>query len=215
MALSFHIFNTIWTPSLQRRFQFGPADYGQFFSFIGVAFAVSQGFVAARLIRWFGTRFPRRGRVALLGACCVTLGVGRWLALVTNRLWCVYAVFSCVITALGVMNTILTADTSKIAAPAEIGGFLGLLEAVESGAGMVGPLLGGLLGKLGGGTPTLPLFTVVTLYGLLFVLVVLRYDTYVAPDRLDTNEKERVQIVANRGSNTVGAYTDKESKKLI
>jgi hypothetical protein len=37
-TLSFHIFQTIWTVSLRERFNFGPKDYGRFFSMIGLFF---------------------------------------------------------------------------------------------------------------------------------------------------------------------------------
>merc|ERR1712032_1510971 len=39
MGLAFHIFITIWTPSLAERFAFTPKDHGQFMGFVGLAYA--------------------------------------------------------------------------------------------------------------------------------------------------------------------------------
>jgi len=185
MGLAYHIFNTVWTVSLKTRFQFGPADYGRFFSFIGLGFALSQGFFAGRLVQFFG---PKR-RVLLIQFCCIALGVGRWFAFQTNSLSLVYILFALIITALGVMNTIITADTSKIASSDEIGGLLGLLDAVQSGAGMLGPIIGGILGQVTWGKSEnqeantfAPMVAVVGLYGFIFCLVLYGYDKYVVEE---------------------------------
>lgn len=185
MGLAYHIFNTVWTVSLKTRFQFGPSDYGKFFSFIGLGFALSQGFLAGRLVRWFG---PKR-RVLLIQLCCVSLGLGRWFAFQTQSLRAVYFLFSFIITALGVMNTIITADTSKIASSDEIGGLVGLLDAVQSAAGMVGPMIGGILGQISWGkahdattNTTAPMIAVVGLYGIIFVMVLFGYDKFVVQE---------------------------------
>ena len=181
MGLAYHIFNTIWTASLKRRFQFGPADYGRFFSFIGLGFALSQGFVAGRLVRAFG---PKR-RTLLISLCCIALGAGRWLAFHTQSIQVVYVLFFFIITALGVMNTVISADTSKIASSDEIGGLTGLLDAVQSASGIMGPIIGGVLGRISWGKDInstnsfAPLVAVVTTYGVILILVVTGYEKYV------------------------------------
>ena len=53
-----------------------------------------------------------------------------------------------------------------------MGGLFGVMESAESLAGLVGPTLGGLLSKL---HPFLPIATVVTIYGTIFVVVFLFY----------------------------------------
>lgn len=125
MGLSFHIFQTIWTVALRERFNFGPKDYGRYFSLIGFTFAISQGFVAKYLVKTVGE--SDRGRKQLLLMCAVVLGGGRFIAYQTNSIKVVYAVFGLIVTALGVINTIFTADTSKIANPSELGGLFGVL----------------------------------------------------------------------------------------
>ena len=46
MALAFHLFMPAWTASLKSRFSFGPNDHGNLMSWIGLWYAVSQGFLA-------------------------------------------------------------------------------------------------------------------------------------------------------------------------
>lgn len=133
MALAFHIFNTAWPLSLKMRFDFGPSDYGMYFSFVGLVYALSQGFIAGRLIRLFGDN--RRIEVILL--CCICLGVGRWFAFHSQSQVFMYFFLFFTITALGVMNTVITADASKIVSSTELGSLLGMLDSVESGAGML------------------------------------------------------------------------------
>jgi hypothetical protein len=182
MALSFHIFMTIWAVALRERFQFGPKDYGRYYGFVGFAFAMSQGFFAKFLLKRFGN--TPQGRTRLLLVCSVILGGGRMLVYQTNSLKMVYVIFGAIITALGVVNTIFTADTSKIASPQELGGLFGVLSSVESLAGIAGPILGGALAKI---DPVQgPLIAVVTLYGIVFSMVYWGYERLV----LGHNEEE-------------------------
>lgn len=176
MATSFHIFQTIWTASLKTRFDFGPKDHGLFMSFIGLLYALSQGIVAKFLLQKFGTKTPR-DRVRVVLACCVALGGGRYIAFETSSLVVVYACFAFIVTALGVVNTVLTADTSYLASSEEIGGVFGILAAVENAAGMLGPILGGLLAYID--PIQAPLLAVVGLYATVFGLVWWGYERLV------------------------------------
>lgn len=142
-TLSFHIFQTIWTVSLRERFNFGPKDYGRFFSMIGLFFALSQGVFAKLLLKRFGD--AKHGRVRLLTTCFSVMALNRFLAFRTTNIGLVYILFATMVVAVGVIATIFAADTSLIAKPEERGSFFGLVTAVESGSGMVGPLLGGAL----------------------------------------------------------------------
>jgi MFS family permease len=172
MALSFHVFQTVWTVVLEERFQFGPTEYNRYFGFIGFAFALSQGFLAKTLLNRFGQTPRERARVLLCG--CLVLGGGRLLAYNAHNLNMVYVIFGCIITALDVVNTIFTADTSKIASPQELDGLFGFMGAVESMAGIAGPVLGGALAKI---RPVKgPLFAVVSLYGIVFSMVYWGYE---------------------------------------
>jgi MFS transporter, DHA1 family, tetracycline resistance protein len=176
MALAFHIFQTIWTASLRERFDFGPKEYGRFISFVGLTYALSQGFLAKALLKFFGGH-TAKGRVRLLLACCVCLGCGRYLAFHTTSLPVVYGLFGAIVTCLGLINTMFSADTSQIATPDEIGSLFGVLAAVESVAGMAGPLAGGALSYIH--PIKAPLYTVVALYVIVFVMVLNGYETLV------------------------------------
>lgn len=57
----------------------------------------------------------------------------------------VYVVMAAVIVALGIMNTSISSACSTLADASQIGGLFGILEAVESLAGLVGPAIGGIL----------------------------------------------------------------------
>lgn len=185
MSLAFHVFQTIWTVALRERFNFGPKDYGRYFSFIGFSFALSQGFIAKSLLKKFGA--TNRGRARLLLICALTLGGGRMLAYKTHNLGVVYALFGGIVTALGVVNTIFTADTSKIADPQELGGLFGVLASVESLAGIAGPILGGALAKI---DPVQgPLVAVVALYGIVFSMVYWGYERIVVGQTVSAEKK--------------------------
>ena len=96
-----------------------------------------------------------------------------------------YVLFGLIITALGIVNTILTADTSTLASSSDIGGLYGIFEAVESSAGIFGPILGGSLAKIS--PVTAPLTTVVLLYLFICVLVAFGYERYVIRGGHDSN----------------------------
>lgn len=84
--------------------------------------------------------------------------------------------------ALGIMNTILTADTSAAVSSEKSGQVFGILEAAQNVCGMVGPILGGLLTKYLS-PPDMPhyaaLYSVLVLYGLAFLFIFFGYDSWV------------------------------------
>jgi len=186
MGLSFHIFQTIWAVALRERFSFGPKDYGQYYAFIGFGFAISQGFVAKYLLKNFGA--SDQGRKHLLSVCALILGCGRFIVYQTHNIVAVYAFFGLIITALGVINTIFTADTSKIASPSELGGLFGVLGSMESLAGISGPILGGLLARyvhpIWG-----PLGAVLSLYGVVFAMICFGYERIVCQGKMVETKK--------------------------
>lgn len=174
MSLAFHIFHTIWAPSLKRRFDFGPRDHGQFMSFLGLNYALSQGVIAKKIIKVFP---EKRHRCKILMISAVLLGGGRYFAFQTNSLNTVYALFGVLIVTLGVVNTIVSADASGLVASNEMGSLFGTLEAVESAAGIVGPVIGGTLSLYG--PVDAPLMAVVALYGVVFIMVYFGYERFV------------------------------------
>jgi len=187
MALAFHIFNTVWPASLKARFAFGPSDHARFMSYIGVVYALSQGFVAKRLVTLFG----KEGKVYVIMLCCAILGTGRYIAFYTNSLAVIYISFLFIINALGTLNTVITADTGSIAPRDEVGSLFGILQAAESAAGMLGPLLGGVISRYLGNDA--PLVAVVAVYGFLFAFTSYGYERYVISAANSHNVKETVK----------------------
>lgn len=174
MALAFHMFAPVWQVSLKSRFDFGPKDHAQFMGLIGLSYALSQGVVAKPLIKLTGDD-PSR----LLLCCILLLGGSRPFVLWTSSLTVVYVLYAPMVIALGVLNTAITTACSRLASGDQLGGLFGVLESVESVAGMVGPTLGGLLTKY---HPDLPLAAVCCSYGAAFVLVLLFFGKHVAKD---------------------------------
>ena len=139
---------------------------------IGLVYAVSQGAVAKPLV----ARFKSDPRLLLL-ACVSALGGLRPIALWTPSVAVVYVCYAPMVVALGVMNTAIAASSARLALSDELGGFFGVLESVESVAGLLGPTLGGLLART---HEHAALGAVVTCYALVFALVALFYNAHVA-----------------------------------
>jgi hypothetical protein len=159
---AYHMYQTTLTVSLRERFNFTPMQYGQFFSCIGLFFALSQSVMAKFFLQRMAGRPAKeapnqppgskdrqnRARVRLLVTCSILITITRFVGYRTRSVLAVYCIFAVMVSAYGIMSTLIAADTAQIAAPNELGSFFGLLAAVESGAGMVGPLVGGTLNSL-------------------------------------------------------------------
>ena len=172
MGLAFNIFMTVWTVSLKRRFDFGPKEHAFFMGWIGLCYALSQGVIAQRVIKRAG-----KNPTNLLCGCAISLSAGRVLAMITTNIVGVYIIMAAVIIALGIMNTAMTSAVTKLADADQVGGLMGVVEAIENCAGLVGPTLGGLLFQFGG--EWTPLGAVVTLYGTVFVLLWFFYEAHI------------------------------------
>ena len=88
----------------------------------------------------------------------------------------VYVLYVPMVIALGVMNTAITTACASLAAGDQLGGLFGVLESVESVAGMVGPALGGLLAQAGANAV---LAAVCSAYGVASLLVFCFFDKHV------------------------------------
>ena len=176
MGLAFNVFMTIWTVSLKARFAFGAKDHAYFMGWVGLWYALSQGVLAKVFIKMSG-----EDPTVVLLLCVAGLGLGRVLAMMTTSIVAVYVIMGGVIVALGVLNTAMATAISRLAPADQTGGLFGVMEAVESASGLVGPILGGLLFRCG---PNVPLATVVAIYSLVFVAVYMFYkETIVLPTR--------------------------------
>lgn len=179
-TLAFHIFATISAPSLKRRFDFGPPEYGKFFSFVGFCYAMSQ-YMAPWFLRGGNGSANHHGyRKHVFVAALATIGVGRSLALSTDNVYAMYAYYAVSVLATGIVSTIFSTDTSQVAAPGEAGAFFGVVASIESGAGMVGPLVGGALATTNDqNDTTAPLVASSSLIALMGAIVWLGYEPIV------------------------------------
>jgi MFS family permease len=175
-TLSFHIFQTIWMVSLKNRFQFQSSQYGRFMSMVGLFLALSQG--SARFVLDFvcpkSSVHAQRNRVRLLAFCFFLVGLARFLAFQIDNLTAIYVLFAIMVTAMGIATTIMSADSTKVASPDELGSFFGLQAAFENVAGMVGPLIGGVLGTYVHPVKA-PMAAVLMLNAAVVALVAFRY----------------------------------------
>ncbi|CAK0807317.1 unnamed protein product [Prorocentrum cordatum] len=186
MALAFHMFAPVWQVSLKARFDFGPRDHAQFMGMVGFCYALSQGVVSKPLIKLAG-RDPSR----LILLCIIALGGCRPFALWTTSVAVVYMLYVPMFIALGVLNTAITTACSCLADGDQLGGFFGVMESVESIAGMVGPTIGGLAAAR---HADLPLAAVCSSYAAAFVLVLLFFGRHVAqitPDAPTGSKKDQ------------------------
>lgn len=176
-TLSYHVFQTIWIDSLRDRFQFQPADYGRFMSLTGLFMALSQGFAAQFVLDVVCKSKVNAGRnrVRLLAFCYLLVGVSRFLVFQTSNLIVIYVIFAVMVTSRGVTATMLTADSTRIAAPGEVGAFFGLQAALEHGAGMTGPLIGGALATYVHPVKA-PLVAILILNAMVVTMVAVGYD---------------------------------------
>ena len=86
-----------------------------------------------------------RDPTKLLLVCIVLLGGARPFALLTTSVGVVYVLYVPMVISLGVLNTAITTACSGLAEGDQLGGLFGVLESVESMAGILGPTIGGLL----------------------------------------------------------------------
>jgi len=114
----------------------------------------------------------------LLLLCICALGGGRPFAIWTSSVYVVYSIYVPMIVALGVINTTITTACSGLVDGEQLGGLFGVLESVESVAGIIGPSLGGLLSRTAFGAQA-TLGAVVGCYALAFLLVSLFFGTHV------------------------------------
>lgn len=209
MALSYQVFQTIWTVALKERFHFGPSDYGKFMSFIGLAYALSQGVLAKWLLDVLGGNTSNKRRTSIVLVCSALLGLGRYFAYQTDSLVIIYMLFAAIVTALGVVNTIFSADASWLAPPEERGGLFGMLSAADSAAGMAGPLLGGLLAHYIHPVQA-PLFCVVGLYGVVIALVWWGYESLV----LSTTDRMS-KLAATESASSSSSHAATPSQRVV
>uniref|UniRef100_A0A6U4JWA0 Major facilitator superfamily (MFS) profile domain-containing protein n=1 Tax=Phaeomonas parva TaxID=124430 RepID=A0A6U4JWA0_9STRA len=207
MGFAFHVFISIWNPTLKKRFDFGPQEHAKLMGFIGLSYALSQGLLSKPILKYGsirtvvddGKKTESKAAVAdsedegadaaakpaiiedptpILLGCCLVLGAGRVLSVKTTSMVVVYLTMSTIVISLGVFNSAISSAATLVAPPEEAGGFFGILSSVESTCGIAGPAFGGLIHRIGGDTGALA--TVVTLYAICVGIVVFGWRRFIA-----------------------------------
>ena len=122
---------------LKDRFQFKPADYSNYFAFIGLTYAFSQ-LISRAIINRFG-----KDQTHLLIVCLFSLMCGRYVSATTLTVYVFYGSLAFTVCALGIVNTSISTTITRIASDSNVGGLMGVLDTSEKLAGIVGPAIGG------------------------------------------------------------------------
>jgi MFS family permease len=139
LSMGFHLFYTVIQAILKDKFKFQPADYSNYFAFIGLTYAFSQ-LISRAVINRFG-----RDQTLLLIPCLLALGAGRYVTALTDSLYVLYGGLAFTVFALGIVNTSISTTITRIASESNVGGLMGVLDTSEKLAGIVGPAIGGAL----------------------------------------------------------------------
>jgi multidrug resistance protein len=116
-----------------RRFDFGLAETGAVFTYIGVVAAVSQGALVHRLVARYG-----EWRVMQTGLMLTAVALG--LLSVTTRLWALFPVLLLLAGGSGLVFPTATSLLSRAVDPADQGAMLGAMAGVGGAARVIAPI---------------------------------------------------------------------------
>ena len=137
-GLAFAIFQTIFSLYALAKFNLTARDTGFVLTYVGVLSVIVQGF----LVGHFTNHFREDGIIAA-SVVLMSISLLGW-ALAPSLLW-LYIIMTPTALAGGLLNTLLSSTLTRVVAPQEIGGILGLSAAVDSSTRIIAPVLGGLL----------------------------------------------------------------------
>jgi MFS family permease len=186
LSIGFHLFYTVMQMLLKDRFHFQPADYSNYFAFIGLTYAFSQ-LVSRGIINRFG-----KDQTMLLVICLFSLLAGRLVSAITTNTVVFYSAIAFTIFALGIVNTSVNTTITRIASDSNVGGLMGVLDTSEKLAGIVGPAIGGALYAY---YHFAPVIVVCAGYVVLALIVYVGFPRYVIP-AIDNKEKESAEVKA-------------------
>lgn len=121
----------------ERRFDFGLAEAGAVFAFVGLIAALVQGKALGPLVDRYGERNVMLSGIVLTGSALGLLAI-------TTQLWALFPV-AALLAASGLVFAPVTALVSKASSDADQGGSLGVLASSSGLARVVGPLAAGAL----------------------------------------------------------------------
>ena len=146
-GIAFAIFQTIFSLYALTKFNLTAAQTGYVLTYVGILSVITQGYLVGKITNRF--------REDVLIVACVALmaiSMAGW-AIAPSAL-VLLIVLAPTSLAGGVLNTLLSSTLTKVVAPQEIGGILGLSASNDSSTRVIAPILGGaLLQQLGTWAP--------------------------------------------------------------
>merc|ERR1712070_434111 len=162
--------------------------------FAGVTYCLSQAVVAKWVVK------HTKGKTSWLVVLCLAcLAVGRTSCAFATHIAVMFIGTGFVILAVGVLNTGISTAVSQIASTSEVGGLIGVIEAVESSTGIIGPMVGGLVGGL---SPLAPLYMVLSMYAVLSTATLLFYSRTVDSRIAEMEAKAKAAAESSGSSNS-------------
>jgi MFS transporter, DHA1 family, tetracycline resistance protein len=137
-GLAFAIFQSIFALYALERFNLNAQSTGFVLTYVGIISVITQGFAIGRLTARYS-----EPRLILLSTWLMAVGLLGW-ALAPNE-WIFLIALAPLAFAGGTLNTVINSAISKVVAPNEVGGMLGLSASIESATRVIAPALGALL----------------------------------------------------------------------
>jgi len=137
-GLAFAIFQTIFALYALNKFKLNVFETSLILTYVGVLSVITQGFLIGRIVKLVREDLLIVGCVALMG-----ISLLGW-ALAPSVLTLLVVLIPTALSG-GILNTLLSSVLTKVVAPQEIGGILGLSASVESSTRILAPAMGGFL----------------------------------------------------------------------
>jgi DHA1 family tetracycline resistance protein-like MFS transporter len=137
-SLAFTMFETVFSLYAIYRLGLNVQTTSYVLAYVGVLVVIVQGGSIGALVKRF-----QESHLAMAGIVLMTLSLLGW-GLAPN-LWVLLVVLLPLALAAGILNTMLNSLLSKVVRPEEVGGTLGLSNALASFARVVSPIVGGFL----------------------------------------------------------------------
>lgn len=137
-ALAFSAFQTVFALYAQYRFSLDAQRTGYILAYVGLLSVIVQGVVIGKLTARFSDSLLILSGTALMAAALLGWAFAPSIAILL-------VVLAPIALAAGILNTVINASLSKVVAPAEIGGTLGLASALESLTRVIAPSIAGVL----------------------------------------------------------------------
>lgn len=137
-GVAFAIFQTIFSLYALTKFNLTAAQTGYVLTYVGILSVITQGYLVGKITNRFRED-------VLIVACVALMAISMIGWSVAPSVLVLLIVLAPTSLAGGVLNTLLSSTLTKVVAPQEIGGILGLSASIDSSTRVIAPILGGVL----------------------------------------------------------------------